>query len=38
MTAAVAHIQSMLFGLVLIFLMLRRPQGIIAESSQLQET
>lgn len=38
MTASVAHIQSMLFGLVLILLMLRRPQGIIAESHLLQET
>lgn len=38
MTAGVAHIQSMLFGLVLILLMLKRPQGIIAESQLLQET
>ena len=38
MTAGVAHIQSMLFGLVLVILMLRRPQGIIAESRLLQET
>lgn len=38
MTSSVAHIQSMIFGLVLIFLMLRRPQGIIAESHLLQET
>ena len=38
MTAGVAHIQSMLFGLVLILLMLRRPQGIVAESHLLQET
>jgi len=38
MTASVAHIQTMLFGLVLILLMLRRPQGIIAESHLLQET
>lgn len=38
MTASVAHIQSMLFGLVLILLMLRRPQGIVAESHLLQET
>jgi len=38
MTAGVAHIQSMLFGLVLILLMLRRPQGIVAESQLLQET
>jgi branched-chain amino acid transport system permease protein len=38
MTAGVAHIQSMLFGLVLVLLMLRRPQGIIAESRLLQET
>ncbi|TKB05641.1 branched-chain amino acid ABC transporter permease [Desulforhopalus sp. IMCC35007] len=38
MTAGVAHIQSMLFGLVLILLMLRRPQGIIAESHLIQET
>ncbi len=38
MTASVAHIQSMLFGLVLVLLMLRRPQGIIAESRLLQET
>ena len=38
MTAGVAHIQSMLFGLVLVLLMLRRPQGIVAESHLLQET
>lgn len=38
MTAGVSHIQSMLFGLVLVVLMLRRPQGIIAESRILQET
>ncbi len=38
MTAGVAHIQSMLFGLVLVLLMLRRPQGIIAETRLLQET
>lgn len=38
MTSGVAHVQSMLFGLVLILLMLRRPQGIIAESQLLQET
>lgn len=38
MTAGVAHIQSMLFGLVLVFLMLRRPQGIIAETDLIQET
>ena len=38
MTASVAHIQTMLFGLVLVLLMLRRPQGIVAESRQLKET
>jgi len=38
MTAAVAHIQTMLFGLLLVVLMLRRPQGLIAESRLLQET
>ena len=38
MTAAVAHVQSMLFGLVLVVLMLRRPQGIIPESRLVQET
>ncbi len=38
MTAGVAHIQSMLFGLVLVLLMLYRPQGIVAESQLLQET
>lgn len=38
MTAGVAHVQSMLFGLVLVLLMLRRPQGIVAETRLLQET
>ncbi|WP_163340353.1 branched-chain amino acid ABC transporter permease [Desulfopila sp. IMCC35008] len=38
MTAGVAHVQSMLFGLVLVVLMLRRPQGIIAETDLIQET
>lgn len=38
MTAAVAHVQSMLFGLVLVVLMLRRPQGIVSESRLVQET
>lgn len=38
MASGVAHMQSMLFGLVLIFLMLKRPQGIVAETKLLQET
>lgn len=38
LASGVAHIQSMLFGLVLVILMLKRPQGIIAETKLLQET
>ena len=37
-TPIMAHVQNMIFGLLLVGLMLRRPQGLVAENTSLRRT